>query len=297
MKRLITLSFAFAFTISATLFAQQQDVSKAPIDVQNVSGPVYMLTGAGGNIGFSSGSDGIVVIDDEFAPLAPRIQEAIEKVSKRPFRFILNTHFHGDHVGGNAHFAQLAPVVANSNVRKRLEGKLGSDAEVTPQHLPMVTYDDGISIFINGEEVRVMHMPPGHTDGDSVVWFTKSNVVHMGDDFFNGHFPFIDLDGGGTVDGMIAAIDRVTKLVPADAKVIPGHGVLGTIAELKSFAAMLRETSSMVRAGVRAGKTAQQLKDAKVLSKFDSYSWEFINSDKFIDTLVRDASMKTKKKN
>jgi glyoxylase-like metal-dependent hydrolase (beta-lactamase superfamily II) len=288
---------ALVLFLAATPLLAQRDFSATKIEVQNISGPVYMLTGAGGNIGFSSGDDGIVIIDDQFAPLAPRLQEAIEKVAKQPFRFILNTHFHGDHTGSNAHFAQLAPIVAHSNVRKRLEGQLG-DAEsgVTPKSLPMVTYEDGVSIFMNGEEVRVIHMPPGHTDSDSIVWFTKSNVVHMGDDFFQGHFPYIDLESGGRVDGMIAAIDRVVSLVPANTKVIPGHGALSDVPALKAYATMLRETSAIVRKGLRAGKSAQQLKDEKALAAYDAFSWEFVSSDGFIDTLVKDAGTKVKTK-
>lgn len=293
MKRVLV---AATLLVAASAFAQQ-DLSQAEIRVENVAGPVYMLTGAGGNIGFTAGADGIVVIDDQFAPLAPRLQEAIEKVAKQPFRFILNTHFHGDHTGSNAHFAQLAPIVAHTNVRKRLESQLGDEKSgVTPKSLPMMTYEDGVSIYVNGEEVRVIHMPPGHTDGDSIVWFTKSNVVHMGDDFFNGMFPFVDLDSGGSVDGMLTAVERVIKMVPADAKVIPGHGPLSDIAGLRTFAAMLRDTSSIVRAGLRSGKSAQQLKDAKVLAKYDSWASRFVPVDRFIDTIVRDSQGKVRAK-
>lgn len=288
MRRSSVLLLALLIVCSA--MAQKRDISKAPIDVKNVAGNVYMLTGAGGNIGFSAGPDGIVLIDDQFAPLSARIREAIQKVSTQPFRFVLNTHFHGDHTGGNATFAQLAPIVAQTNVRKRLESEIGQkDSETTVKSLPLLTYEDGVSIWINGEEVKVIHVPPSHTDGDSIVWFTKSNVVHMGDDFFNGRYPFIDLESGGHVDGYVAAIDKVVAMVPADAKVIPGHGALGTIADLKSFANMIRETTAIVRAGLKAGKTVEQMQQEKVLAKFDSFDGGFIKANDFIETIAKDS--------
>lgn len=290
MKRPLLIASTL-LTLTSAAFAQQRDMSAVPIDVKNVSGSVYMLVGAGGNVGFSAGDDGVVIIDDQFAPLAPRIREAIQKVSAKPIRFVLNTHLHGDHTGGNPYFSELAPIAAHENVRRRLLTQIDDPKRgVTAKTLPMLTYGEGISIHMNGEEVRVMHFPSGHTDGDSMVYFTRSNVLHMGDDFFNGRFPFIDLSSGGSVDGAISAVEKVLGMMPADVKIIPGHGALATTADLRTYLQMLRDTSRIVRAGVAEGKTAAQLKEAKVLSAFDKYSWDFISADRFIDTLVQDAS-------
>lgn len=287
LKRMVCLLAVMVAPFSA--FAQR-DFSKVEIKSTQVAGSVYMLEGAGGNIGLSIGGDGVVLIDDQYAPLAPKIREAISKISDKPVRFILNTHFHGDHTGGNEYFGQSAPVVAHHNVRKRLEAQIGAAEEpVSPKALPVVTFGHDLSIFLNGEEVRAIYAGPGHTDGDSIIYFTRSNVVHMGDDFFNGRFPFIDLDSGGSVKGLIEAVDSVLATVPADAKIIPGHGPLATVADLRKYSAMLKETSSLVRAAKQSGKTVEQVKSDKPLKAYDSWSWQFINSDIFVETLYRDA--------
>src|SRR5258708_31302558 len=192
----------------------QNDFSKVEIKVQKVSGTVYMLAGAGGNIGASIGEDGIVVVDDEFLPLAEKIEAALKSITDKPIKFILNTHWHGDHAGGNPHFGEKARIIAQENVRKSLaEGGKTSFGEVKPAPkvaLPVITFDDKVSVHLNGEDIRAIHFPNGHTDGDSVIFFPQSNVVHMGDDFFNGGmFPFIDLDSGGSVEGMIAGDETV----------------------------------------------------------------------------------------
>lgn len=287
MKRI-----AFAILLAATsAFAQQRDFSSVEVKATKVAGTVYMLTGAGGNIGASIGEDGIVIVDDQFAPLVPKIREALKTITDKPVRFVLNTHHHGDHTGGNEAFGkELVPIVAHTNVRKRLASGTKARGRETPPRpkdaLPVVTFDDKVSIHLNGEEVRAIHFPNGHTDGDSVIFFTKSNVVHMGDDYFNGGFPFIDVENGGSIKGLIANIDKVLASVPDDVKVIPGHGALSDKAGLHAYLAMLKETSAAVAAGIAAGKTADQLKSEKVLETWDAtWGQGFVKTDGWIDTL------------
>ncbi len=284
-----------ALLAAAPLLAQQ-DFSNVQVKAEKVAGSVYMLTGAGGNIGASVGDDGIVIIDDQYAPLAPKIEAALKSITPRPVRFVLNTHYHGDHTGGNEHFGKTAPIVAHENVRKRLASGVTQFGRTIPPAapgaLPVLTFDESVTIHLNGEDVRAVHTPRGHTDGDSVIWFTKSNVVHMGDQFFNGMFPFVDIDHGGSVRGMIANIDRVLDLLPDDAKVIPGHGPLSDKNGLRRFVSTLRATLAAVEGGVAAGKTLQQLQNEKVLAAWDSWGQGFIKTDMWIATLHREVTEK-----
>jgi glyoxylase-like metal-dependent hydrolase (beta-lactamase superfamily II) len=210
----------------------QQDFSAVQIKVTKVGGTVYMLEGAGGNIGVSVGEDGIVMVDDQFAPLAPKIREALKGITDKPIRFLLNTHFHGDHTGGNARFGSEATIIAQENVRKRLkEGGtvLGTEVKPAPKEaLPVITFNDRATVHLNGEDIQAIHFPHGHTDGDSIIFFPQSNVVHMGDDFVTYGFPFVDVRSGGSVSGMIAGVEKALSMAPPDVKVIPGHGQLST---------------------------------------------------------------------
>jgi glyoxylase-like metal-dependent hydrolase (beta-lactamase superfamily II) len=287
---------------SVSAIAQQRlDFSKLEIKPTKVAGNVYILETSGpgfggGNIGVSVGEDGAVMVDDKFAPLGPKIEAALKSITDKPLRFILNTHYHSDHTHGNIHFGDKTVIVAHDNVRKRIE----EDTEFTGeknvkaprQALPVLTFDSRVTIHLNGEDLRGIHVPAGHTDGDTIVFFTKSNVVHMGDDFFNGMFPFIDIEGGGSVEGYIKAIETVLPQIPADAKVIPGHGPLATPADLRNNLKMLQETTAIVKKGIEAGKTADQLKQEKALAAYEKYSWQFITTDKYIDQLYNGLSGK-----
>ncbi|HEY6968065.1 MAG TPA: MBL fold metallo-hydrolase [Candidatus Angelobacter sp.] len=280
------------------LQAQQPDYSKVQIKVQKVSGTVYMLEGLGGNIGASVGDDGIVIVDDEFLPLADKIEAALKGISDKPVKFVLNTHWHGDHTGGNPHFGEKAPIIAQENVRKRLASGGTTKFGVTPPApkaaLPVITFEDKVSVHLNGEDIRAIHIPQGHTDGDSVIFFTQSNVVHMGDDFFNGGiFPFIDIASGGSVQGMIAGDEKVLAETPDDVKFIPGHGPLGNRDDLRKFITMLKETSAAVEAGIKKKKTLDQLKKEKVLAKWDSWGQSFIKTDVFIEILYDSLTQKS----
>jgi cyclase len=267
----------------------QQDFSKVEIKVQKVAGTVYMLQGAGGNIGVSVGDDGVVMIDDQFAPLAPKIQAALKGITDKPLRFVLNTHWHGDHTGGNPVFSQLAPIIAQENVRKRLAaGRPGPGPAIAPQPanvLPVITFQDKVSVHLNGEDIQAIHLPKGHTDGDSVIFFPQSNVLHMGDDFVTYGFPFVDLNSGGSVRGMVDALKQVVTLVPQDVKVIPGHGNLSTLDDVRNFTKMVEDTFNLVADQVKQGKTADQVKQARVLAAYSKYSGDFVNTDRWIDTI------------
>src|SRR5687768_7215051 len=286
---------AFVTLLFTTFALGQQDFSKVEVKATRVAGSVYMLTGSGGNIGASVGEDGIVIIDDQYAPLASKIEAALRSITDKPVKFIVNTHYHGDHTGGNEHFGKTAPIVAHENVRKRLASGVTRRGQTTPPApkgaLPVLTFDESVTIHLNGEEVRAVHMPHGHTDGDSVIWFTKSNVVHMGDDFFNGFYPFIDQENGGSVRGLIANLDKVLSMVADDAKIIPGHGPLSDKAGLRRFNDVLKATLSAVETAMKAGKSLEQLKADKVLADWDAaWGQGFIKTDVWIDTLHRELS-------
>ncbi len=290
--RLVVVLAAVSLSAPLALAQGEPDWSKIEIKAEKVAGNVFMLYGvggfAGGNIGVSVGDDGIVLVDDQFEPLVPKIEAALKGVSDKPVRFVINTHFHGDHTHGNKVFGLKSTVIAHDNVRKRLltdetfDNKPGTKAP--PQALPVVTFDHQVSVHLNGEEVRGLHVPSGHTDGDTVVHFTKSNVVHMGDDFFNGVFPFIDLENGGTVKGYVAAVEKVLSDLPADVKIIPGHGPLATKPDLVAYLAMLKETSAIVQKGIDEGRTVEQLVAAKPLAKWEKWSW-LITTDVYVKLL------------
>jgi len=283
------LSLASAFAAN-----QKPELATTPYKVIPVAGTVSLLQGPGGNIAVCAGADGLVMVDDGYAGSAAQIQLALRRISDQPLRFVVNTHLHDDHVGANAFFQKQAPVIAQSNVRRRLAAGTNVLGRAVPPEaagaLPQVTFDDAVTLHLNGEEIRVIHLPAAHTDGDSVVYFVHANVLHMGDLFVTYGFPFIDLDNGGHVKGMIAAIDKVLTLVPADVKVLPGHGDVCTVADMKAFAAMLQETSARVAAGIAQGKTVQQLQQEKVLAGFEKWTGGFLSANKIIEFLYRDLS-------
>ena len=298
-RGLVILAGAFVLGIMLGGVAQGQgtDYSKVQIKVTKVSGNIYMLEGEGGNIAASVGEDGIVIVDDQFAPLAEKIQAALKdlKITDKPVRFVINTHYHGDHTGGNEPFANTgSTVIAQDNVRKRLEtgGTAGNGSsmkmEVKPAPkaaLPVITFEHDVTVHLNGEDIRALHFPAGHTDGDAVIFFPKNNVVHMGDDFVRYGFPFIDVASGGSVQGMIAAMEKASATLPPDVKVIPGHGALSNLDDVREFVKMLKETSAAVQKAIDEHKTMEQMKQEKILEPWKKWSGDFIDSDKFIETL------------
>jgi len=267
----------FSFLLCSCSLAATRDVdfSKVQMKVTKVAGNVYMLEGANaGNIAALVGDDGIVVIDDQYAPLAEKIQAALKRITYQPVRFIINTHYHDDHTGSNAYFQKQAPVIAHDNVRKRLEsgGVAGNgssvrfDANAQPKEaLPIITFDHDVTIHLNGEDIRALYFPAGHTDGDTIIFFPKSNVVHMGDDFGTYGFPFIDIDAGGNINGMISALETVIAQLPPDVKVIPGHGHISSVDDMRVFLEMLKETRAVVQNALNLSQTLEQMKQAKIL--------------------------------
>jgi cyclase len=299
MRKLIVVIAGLAAMMGAAgVRGQQQDFSKVEIKATKVAGNIYMLEGAGGNIAASIGEDGIVIVDDQFAPLAEKIQASLKNlgITDKPVRFVINTHYHGDHTGGNAPFSNAgSTVIAQDNVRKRLmEGGTAGNGgsikmEVKPGEkadLPIITFEHDVTVHLNGEDIRALHFPAGHTDGDSIIFFPKNNVVHMGDDFVRYGFPFIDVSSGGSVQGMIAAMEKATAQLPADVKVIPGHGALSNLDDVRDFTKMLKDTSAVVQKALKSHKTLEQMKKKKILEPWrEKWAGQFVNADAFIETL------------
>jgi cyclase len=298
MRKSVVLCIGLLVCFCFTSARAQTDWSKVEIKATKVAGNVHMLEGWGGNIGVSVGGDGILIVDDQFAPLADKIKAALRKLGEGKLRFVLNTHWHGDHTGGNVVFGPEAPVIAHDNVRKRMASEQKSEfwKGTTPaspkEALPIITFDQSLSVYFNSEEIRVIHFPHGHTDGDAVIFFTNSNVVHMGDHFFAGAFPFVDLESGGSVEGYARNVGEVIKKLPAGVKIIPGHGPLSTPDDLKSFHRMLLETTDIVRKKMAAGKTLAQIKTEGLPEEWKSWGTGFIKTDVWIETIHRSLSTK-----
>ncbi|MBT3266694.1 MBL fold metallo-hydrolase [Candidatus Poribacteria bacterium] len=257
--------------------AQDDDVT---IGVNEVADGVYMLTGQGGNIGLSVGDDGAFLIDDQFAPLTEKILAAVGSVTDRPVRFLINTHHHGDHTGGNENIAAAgAAIVAHENVRVRLsDGPAGA--------LPVLTFRDAVTFHQNGDDIHVFHVANAHTDGDSVVHFRNANVIHMGDTFFSGRYPFIDVGSGGSIAGAIAAVDEVTPLIDSDTKIIPGHGPLSGPGDLRHYRAVLTTCRDRVQALIDAGTSREDAIAAKPNADYDDeWGGGFINPDRWVGSL------------
>lgn len=268
-----------------------QDFSDVEITAIKVAGNVYVLEGRGGNIGVSAGPDGVLIVDDQFAPLADKIRAALKAINPGELKFVLNTHWHGDHTGGNEVFGAEAPIIAHDNVRKRLstEQQLFDRAvpAAPPEAWPVITFDESVSIHFNGEEIEVIHFPSGHTDGDSVIFFTGSNVVHMGDDFFKDRFPFVDLSSGGSVTGLLKNIGMVIERLPDDVRVIPGHGSLATLDDLKRYHQMLQETVTLVRQKMELGQSLDEIKQEGVPDEWSEWGSGFISADRWLEIVYR----------
>jgi cyclase len=297
IRSLLALFVALALLPVSARAQQPQDFSKVEIKVTQVSGNIYMLQGSGGNIAASMGDDGVLIVDTEYSPLADKIQAALKGIgiTDKPVRFVIDTHHHGDHSDGNAAWgARGATIVATENPRKRLEngspggngGALKFQSAAQPKAaLPVITFDDHIMLHLNGEEIRVMHFPNAHTDGDAVIFFSGNNVVHMGDEFVRYGFPFVDVAAGGSVQGMIAACEKVAATLPADVKVIPGHGDIATMADVREYTKMMKDTLAVVQAAMAKGETLDQMKSEKILAAWPKYSGAFVNADAWIETI------------
>ena len=280
------------FVASLSLLALATTATAQPANVkitaENLAPGVDVLFGQGGNIGVSHGEDGTVLIDDQFAPLTPKIQAAVTALGATPVKFLINTHWHGDHSGGNENFGKAgALIMAHDNVRVRMASPQTRGENTTPASpkiaLPVITYHDGLSLHLNGDEVRTHHMHDAHTDGDSIVIWKKANVVHMGDLYFNKiSLPFVDLNSGGSVKGMLAAIEKTLTLINPQTKVIPGHGPMASRADLMGYRDMLKSIISAVQAGITAGKSIDQIKAMKPAAQWD-VPGGFISGDAFVE--------------
>lgn len=292
MKRCV---LAVSMVLAGAAAGQEPDWSKVEVKVVPVAGGVSMLIGEGGNIGVTSGKDGIFLVDDQFEPLLPKIRAAVKTLGEGPIRFVVNTHFHGDHTGSNAKLYQSgAVIIAHENVRKRLglerinPGTKERTPPKPPEAWPLVTYANGVKLYLNGDELEVTHVARAHTDGDSIIRFRKANVVHMGDTFFNGNYPFIDIDSGGSIDGIVSAADVVLPTIDEKTRIIPGHGPLGTKADLQNYRNVMATIRDRVKALVAQGKTLDQAIAAKPTAQWDA-TWGkgFMTPDVFVSFVYR----------
>ena len=279
---------------SSLALAQQPDYSNVEIKTIPLAPHTYMMMGAGGNLGLSVGEDATFLIDDQFAPLTPKIRAAIAAVTDKPVKFVLNTHWHFDHTGGNENLGGSgAVIVAHENVRRRMSTEqfiefMKMPVPASPHAaLPVITFAEGLTFHLNGEEMRVMHVPRAHTDGDAIVHFVKSDVIHMGDVFFNGMYPFIDTSSGGTIDGMVHGCDMALAIAGDSTKVIPGHGPLGTKADLQAYRDMLATISQRVKKLLAEGRKPDEIAKAGVSAEFDAkYGKGFIEPGKFAEMVA-----------
>ena len=272
---------AVAVLVGATAFGQPADrFAAVEIKATHVAGAVHMLEGAGGNIGISAGADGVLMVDDQFAPLADRIAAAIAEIGDGRPKFVLNTHFHGDHTGANEYFGRTGTILAHANVYTRL-----ADGGMPAVGLPVVTFEDRVRLHFNGDEIDVIHLPRGHTDGDSIVWFKESGVVHMGDHFFKGRFPFVDVQSGGSVDGLAANLAAALDMLPSDTHVIPGHGALATVADVAESISVIRASQAVIRQAVANGTVDDLKRDG--FGRWESWGTGFINTARWIDIVVQ----------
>lgn len=277
--------------LPATAQLQEPDFSVVAADL---GGGLYLLTGWGGNIGVSSGADGTFLIDDQYAPATPAINAALEKLKVAPVRFVINTHWHGDHTGGNEHYGQAgAVIVAHDNVRGRMgtpqQNRFlgGATPASPPAALPVVTFGESLSLHLNGQAIRALHAPRAHTDGDAITHFTASNVLHAGDLFFNGRYPFIDVDSGGSVSGLLAAVDTMLAASDEATRIIPGHGPLADRAALQAYRDMLVTTSTRVRKLLDEGLTVEQVVAAAPNADYDAtWAWGFIGAERYVRMLA-----------
>lgn len=281
-----TTTFAVMIVVIATCFITQQTFAQGRFDgveikTTKITDSVYMLVGAGGNIGLSVGEDGAFMIDDQFAPLTEKILAAVSKITDNPVRFLVNTHRHGDHVGGNENMGKAgAIIVSHENVRKYMS----TNPSYQKVALPVVTFAHSLTLHWNGDEINVQHVDPAHTDGDSIIHFKNANVIHMGDTFFNGMYPYIDVSSGGSIDGMIAAADTALKLCDSKTKIIPGHGELSDADGLRTYRNLLQDVRNQVRSLIDAGKSRDEVISAKLTAKYD-VDWggsDFMPPDKFV---------------
>lgn len=296
----IALMAATSLTLSGCSQSNAQETDRfAGVEVtsEQLSEGVAVLFGAGGNLGVSYGPDGTVLIDDQFAPLTPKIQTAIAALGADPVKYLINTHWHGDHTGGNENFGKAgALIMAHDHVRERMLGiqktGRGNDPASPKEALPVVTYHDGLKLHLNGDEVHVKHMRHAHTDGDSIVFWEKANVLHMGDLYFNKvTLPFIDLNSGGNARGVLAAAEKALKMGDENTKIIPGHGPMATKADLAEYRDMMKSVIGAVESAMAEGKSLEEIQAMKPAAKWDTNPKAFIKGDAFVEAVFKSLEM------
>ncbi len=294
-RRTIISSFIICIVLLSvsSAFGQDKDFDKVQIKTIKTSGNVYMLLGSGGNIGVLAGDDGVFLVDDQFAPLTKKIKDAIGKISDKEIRFLINTHWHFDHVGGNENLGETGSVIiAHENVRKRMSTDqfiefFQKNVPASPKvALPMITFTQDLMFHLNGEDVHVFHVNNAHTDGDSIVYFRNSNVIHTGDIYFAGIYPFIDTSSHGSVNGVIDAAQHILSIIDDDTKVIPGHGPLSNKAELSAYVDMLISLRAKINKQISDGKTLEEIQKTKPAQEFDEkWGHGMLTSDQFVEIL------------
>lgn len=298
IKTTISLALLAATSLAASAcaesIAQEADrFAAVEIKAQPLGEGIAVLFGAGGNIGISYGPDGTVLIDDQFAPLTPKIEAAIADLGAGPVKYLINTHWHGDHTGGNENFGDAgALIMAQDHVRERMLTEAKRGEQIIPASpkaaLPVITYHDGLKLHLNGDEVQVKHMKHGHTDGDSIVFWKKANVLHMGDLFFNKmSLPFIDLSSGGNARGVLAAAEQVLTMVDDQTQIIPGHGPMATKADLIAYRDMMKTVIAAVEQAQGQGKSLEQVQAMKPAARWDVNPDAFIKGDAFVEAVYR----------
>jgi len=294
LKALVFLSYTLLSTASIAA-SLEQDFSKISLKTTHVRGNIYMLEGvggfSGGNIGVSAGKDGILLIDDQLSPMSEKINHALAEINPGKLRFILNTHWHGDHTGSNAELSKQATIISHSNVRQRLMaeqnnffGKSPASAEAA---WPLITFDQAMNIHFNGDDIQFIHYPNGHTDGDGIIYFPTSRVAHLGDHFFNGVFPFVDLDTGGNALSLSRNIKKIIERLPNDTLVIPGHGELTNMKGLMAYDDMLSNTISFVQQQVAEGKSLAEIQLAGLPTKWAVWGGGFVTEKLWIKAIYQ----------
>lgn len=276
----------WVFALSALLFvftdcwSQEKEVT---IAIDSLSTDVYMLTGQGGNIGLYVSPTKVYMIDDQFAPLSPKIKAAIKTITDKPLTYLFNTHMHGDHTGGNAAFnTERLTLIAQDNVRKSLENTVAEKPELGKDMLPEISFSEELKIYEDEETIMAFHVHNAHTNGDAMIYFMNNNVIHMGDTYFAGRYPYLDLNNGGSVDGFIAAQKKALLVINDDTVIIPGHGRPSNKQELTAYVAMLEEIKTKIEAAIKVGKTLEEVeKDTSLSATYDeSFGTGFINPER-----------------
>ena len=291
-KFCIALLLAIGVAVGPALLAEE---SEPQVTVTPITGPLYLLQGRGGNVIASVGDDGVLLVDDDYAPYAQAYHQAIVNLAaaSQPARFVLNTHWHGDHTGSNAYWGeQRSIIMAHENVRQRMGSRqevagLGRVVEPSPDiALPMVTYGDGLTLHFNGDDVELQHYPRSHTDGDSVVYFSAAHGVHMGDLFWNGSFPFVDISSGGNVLGLIASVESVLARVDDATAIVPGHGSLADKGDLEAYHRMLVTTVGKVKSALQAGRSVDEITATGLGEEWIGWAQGFINEARWISFIA-----------